>query len=314
MKRNKYTFAGDVASLLLSQMNKAKDNELLDPIGLKDFWDVIEGFQKGDLILVGARPAMGKTAFALRIFRELSIYRAKTIAYFSPTIIKEELVGRLLVSSAGIKHHYLRTGKFSDDEYSRLCWNIDELKASNAVIDDTSDISIEEVFERSIQLKEKEKIDFIILDGLQDLRASGEFDSSQQEMEYNVKKLKELAQTLNIPIMLTSSISRSIEYRQDHHPELSDLLKIGNIEKYIDTVIFIHRDDYYIEGGWKYNGLAEITVPKHREGYLDYLYLEWCPEYYNYVEHKNYESAFWGLSEEECDIGLAYEKIKLPIK
>lgn len=305
--RNEYAFVGDVASKLLSQINEPRNIDDLLKTSLGDSLSLIRGLKNGELTLIGARPSMGKTALALRILRDFSLFKDKTVVYFSPDIIKEELVWRLMKSSAGIKDNAFGTRKVSDDEYRRLSGFIDSLTYPNPIIDDTSGISVDEIYDKSIRLNNKESIDLVIVDELQDLQASKEFNSSREEMEYNVKRLKELAQVLDIPIMITSNVTEAVDNRQDHHPKIEDLRAIGDIEQFLDTIMFIYRENYYIDGGYQYNGLAEITIPKQHDGCSDSFYLVWKPEYYAFYEHKYDEKIYLGLNVYDCEISKLYD-------
>lgn len=253
--RNEYAFVGDVASKLLSQINEPKNIDDLLKTSLGDSLSLIRGLKNGELTLIGARPSMGKTALALRILRDFSLFKDKTVVYFSPDIIKEELVWRLMKSSAGIKDNAFGTRKVSDDEYRRLSGFIDSLTYPNPIIDDTSGISVDEIYDKSIRLKNKE----------------------------------------------------SIDNRQDHHPKIEDLRAIGDIEQFLDTIMFIYRENYYIDGGYRYNGVTEITIPKHNDGYPDLLYLVWKLEYYAFYDNKYDEKVYFGLDVYNCEISKSYD-------
>ena len=286
MKKYDYVFARDVATQLMTKMEAARNGDSFlcdDGIGFNILNKMTSGLLNGGLIVVGGRPSMGKTSFVLNIARNLSVHTEKTVIFFSVELTKEQLVSRILQSEARISSINLRSGKLDDEEYIRLNSCINKLKDSKLIIDDTPGISVDAIYERALRIRETENIDLIIIDYLQLLSGPDDYKSRQEEMEYIVRKLKEMAKELGIPVMVTSQLSRAVEKREDHHPVLSDFRE-SIIEQDADTVIFIYREDYY-KKDTKYHGLAEISVSKHRNGGHGFVYMMWDPDHLNFTEY-----------------------------
>lgn len=237
------------------------------------------GMQPSDLILVAARPSMGKTAFVLNIAQYVAFKQHQTVAIFSLEMSKEQLVNRLFSMESKVDSQHLRTGNLSDDEWEKLIESAGIIGKSNLIIDDTPGISISELRSKCRKYKLEHHLDMIIIDYLQLMSGSGRgTDSRQQEISDISRSLKALARELNVPVLALSQLSRAVEQRPDHRPMLSDLRESGAIEQDADVVMFIYRDDYYNKDTEKRN-IAEIIIAKQRNGPIGTVELVWLPDF-----------------------------------
>ena len=237
------------------------------------------GMQPSDLILVAARPSMGKTAFVLNIAQYVAFKQNQTVAIFSLEMSKEQLVNRLFSMESKVDSQHLRTGNLSDEEWEKLIESAGLIGKSNLIIDDTPGISISELRSKCRKYKLEHHLDMIIIDYLQLMSGSGRStDSRQQEISDISRSLKALARELNVPVLALSQLSRAVEQRPDHRPMLSDLRESGAIEQDADVVMFIYRDDYYNKDTEKKN-IAEIIIAKQRNGPIGTVELVWLPDF-----------------------------------
>ncbi len=237
------------------------------------------GMQPSDLILVAARPSMGKTAFVLNIAQHVAFKLNQTVAIFSLEMSKEQLVNRLFSLESRVDSQHLRTGNLSDVEWEKLIESAGVIGKSNLIIDDTPGISISELRSKCRKYKLEHDLKIIIIDYLQLMSGSGRSsDSRQQEISDISRSLKALARELNVPVVALSQLSRAVEQRPDHRPMLSDLRESGAIEQDADVVMFIYRDDYYNKDTEK-KGIAEIIIAKQRNGPIGTIELVWLPDY-----------------------------------
>ncbi len=237
------------------------------------------GMQPSDLILVAARPSMGKTAFVLNIAQYVAFKQAKTVAIFSLEMSKEQLVNRLFSMESKVDSQHLRTGNLSDIEWEKLIESAGIIGKSNLIIDDTPGISISELRSKCRKYKLEHNLEMIIIDYLQLMSGSGRStDSRQQEISDISRSLKALARELHVPVIALSQLSRAVEQRPDHRPMLSDLRESGAIEQDADVVMFIYRDDYYNKDTEK-KGIAEIIIAKQRNGPIGTVELVWLPDF-----------------------------------
>ncbi len=246
--------------------------------GFTDLDYATAGFQPSDLILIAARPSMGKTAFALNVALNAALRAQKTVAIFSLEMSKEQLVNRLFAMESKVNSQNLRTGNLSDKEWDQLMEGAIEVGKSKLVIDDTGSISISELRSKCRKYKLEHGLDMIMIDYLQLMTGSGKSDSRQQEVSDISRSLKALARELNIPVVALSQLSRKVEERPDHRPMMSDLRESGAIEQDADVVMFIYRDDYYNKSTDKQN-VAEIIIAKQRNGPVGTIELAWLPDY-----------------------------------
>ena len=236
------------------------------------------GLQPSDLILIAARPSMGKTAFVLNIAQHIAFKLDLTVAIFSLEMSKEQLVNRLFSLQSSVDAQKLRTGQLDDEEWEKLIESAGVIGRSNLFIDDTPGISIAELRTKCRKLKLEHKLSIIIIDYLQLMSGSGKSDSRQQEISDISRALKGLARELHVPVVALSQLSRAVEQRPDHRPMMSDLRESGAIEQDADVVMFIYRDDYYNHDTEK-KDIAEIIIGKQRNGPIGTVELAWLPKY-----------------------------------
>lgn len=243
------------------------------------------GMQPADLVLIAARPSMGKTAFVLNIAEHVAFKLNKTIAIFSLEMSKEQLVNRLFSLESKVDSQHIRTGQLSDQEWEKLIESAGVIGKSNLIIDDTPGISIAELRSKCRKYKLEHDLSMIIIDYLQLMSGSGRTDSRQQEISDISRSLKAIARELSVPVLALSQLSRAVEQRPDHRPMLSDLRESGAIEQDADVVMFIYRDEYYNHDTEK-PGIAEIIIAKQRNGPIGTVELAWLP---NYTKFANLE-------------------------
>ena len=237
------------------------------------------GMQPSDLILVAARPSMGKTAFVLNIAEYVAFKQDKTVAIFSLEMSKEQLVNRLFAMESRVDSQHLRTGNLSDVEWEKLIESAGVIGKSHLIIDDTPGISISDLRSKCRKYKLEHNLEMIIIDYLQLMSGSGRStDSRQQEISDISRSLKALARELHVPVIALSQLSRAVEQRPDHRPVLSDLRESGAIEQDADVVMFIYRDDYYNKDTEK-KGIVEIIIAKQRNGPIGTIELAWLPDF-----------------------------------
>ena len=236
------------------------------------------GMQPSDLILIAARPSMGKTAFVLNIAQHVALHEDKAVAIFSLEMSKEQLVNRLLSLESKVNSQSIRTGNMKDDEWERLIEGADAIGKSKLLIDDTPGISFGELRSKCRKFKLEYNLEMVIIDYLQLMTGSAKNESRQQEISEISRSLKALARELHVPVIALSQLSRAVEQRPDHRPMLSDLRESGAIEQDADVVMFIYRDDYYNKDSERKN-VAEIIIAKQRNGAIGTINLAWLPDY-----------------------------------
>ena len=247
------------------------------------------GFHGSDLVLIAARPAMGKTAFALNIATYAAVKANIPVAVFSLEMSKEQLVNRILCSEAMVDSNKVRTGKLEEDDWTKLAEAIGPLSEAEMYIDDTPGINIMEIRAKCRKLKLEKNIGLVVIDYLQLIQGTNKRGGSrEQEISEISRSLKILAKELNIPVIALSQLSRAAEQRPDHRPMLSDLRESGAIEQDANIVMFLYRDDYYNEDSEKKN-IAEVIIAKHRGGSTGTVELLWLG---NYTKFVNIEKRF----------------------
>ena len=257
------------------------------PTGFIDLDYRTAGLQPSDLILVAARPSMGKTAFVLNIAQYVAFHENMCTAIFSLEMSKEQLVNRLFSLESRVDAQALRTGNLSDADWEKLVEGAGIIGNSELIIDDTPGISISEMRSKCRKYKLEHDLKLIIIDYLQLMSGSGRsWDSRQQEISDISRSLKALARELSVPVIALSQLSRAVEQRPDHRPMLSDLRESGAIEQDADVVMFIYRDDYYNKDT-DLKGISEIIIAKQRNGPIGTVNLAWLPEYTKFanLEH-----------------------------
>lgn len=253
------------------------------PSGFTDLDYRTAGFHGSELILIAARPAMGKTAFALNIATNAAVKANVPVAVFSLEMSKDQLVNRILCSEAMVDSNKVRTGKLEEDDWTKLASSIGPLSESNIYIDDTPGISITEIRAKCRKLKLEKNIGMVVIDYLQLIQGSNKrVGSREQEISEISRSLKILAKELDVPVIALSQLSRAAEQRPDHRPMLSDLRESGAIEQDADIVMFLYRDDYY-NPDTERKGIAEVIIAKHRGGSTGTVELLWLGSYTKFV-------------------------------
>ena len=271
----------------IEKSSKSKGTVTGIPTGFIDLDYKTSGLQPSDLILVAARPSMGKTAFVLNIAQHVAFRQNKTVAIFSLEMSKEQLVNRLFSLESYVDAQLLRTGNLKDSDWEKLIEGAGIIGRSNLIIDDTPGISISEMRSKCRKYKLEHNLELIIIDYLQLMSGSvgGRSESRQQEISDISRSLKALARELHVPVISLSQLSRAVEQRPDHRPMLSDLRESGAIEQDADVVMFIYRDDYYNKDTEHVNE-AEIIIAKQRNGPIGTVELVWLPRYTQFVNMK----------------------------
>ena len=263
-----------VTAMIEDVYSKGSDLTGLDT-GFIDLNKKLGGFHKSDLILIAARPGMGKTAFALNLVANAAIRSKASVAVFSLEMSKEQLVQRLLSSQSNVALDSISKGKIADDELKKLTDAMTILSSSRIFIDDTPGIKVSEIRSKCRKLKMEKGLDMIMIDYLQLMEADGRADNRQQEVSKISRSLKILAKEMNCPVVALSQLSRNTESGKDHTPKLSDLRDSGAIEQDADIVMFIYRDEYYTKMETKKKDLAEIIIAKNRHGEISNIELVW---------------------------------------
>ncbi len=262
----------------IEQASKHKGAVTGIPTGFIDLDYQTAGLQPSDLILVAARPSMGKTAFVLNVAQYVAFHEDLCTAIFSLEMSKEQLVNRLFSLESRVDAQKLRTGNLQESEWEKLIEGAGVIGNSQLIIDDTPGISISELRSKCRKYKMEYDLKLIIIDYLQLMSGSGRSESRQQEISEISRSLKALARELGVPVVALSQLSRAVEQRPDHRPMLSDLRESGAIEQDADVVMFIYRDDYYNKDTDLKN-ISEIIVAKQRNGPIGTINLAWLPEY-----------------------------------
>lgn len=260
------------------------------PSGFTDLDYRTAGFHGSELILIAARPAMGKSAFALNIATNAAVRNNTPVAIFSLEMSKEQMVNRILCSEAMVDSNKVRTGKLEDEDWGKLAGSIGPLSESNIFIDDTPGISVMEIRAKCRKLKLEKNIGMVLIDYLQLVQGSNKRNGSrEQEISEISRSLKILAKELSVPVIALSQLSRAVEQRPDHRPMLSDLRESGAIEQDADIVMFLYRDDYYNQDSDRKN-VAEVIIAKHRGGSTGTVELGWLGSYTKFVNlEKRYD-------------------------
>lgn len=263
----------------IENASKAKGSVTGLATGYPDLDYKTSGFQNSDLILVAARPSMGKTAFVLNIAAYMAFRKNIPAAIFSLEMSKGQLMNRLFALESRVNSQNIRTGHLCDEEWAKLVEGAGVISHSNLIIDDTPGINLQQFRSKARKYKLDADIGIIFIDYLQLMAGSGKSgDNRQQEISDISRALKSLARELNIPIVALSQLNRGVEQREDHRPMLSDLRESGAIEQDADVVMFIYRDDYYHRDSEE-KGIAEIIIAKQRNGPIGTVKLAWLPEY-----------------------------------
>ena len=269
-------------------LNKGKITGV--PTGFHDLDNKLSGLQKSDLILIAARPSMGKSSFMMNIVQHAAVREKITTAIFSLEMSKEQLTQRLLCSEALIDAHRLRIGDINEDEWVKLARAMGPLSEAPIYIDDTPSISITEMRAKCRRLKLEHDLGLIVIDYLQLMQGKGNAESRQQEISEISRSLKALAREINVPVVALSQLSRAPEMRADHKPVLSDLRESGAIEQDADVVMFLYRDEYYHPDTEKKN-IGEVNIAKQRNGPTGTIELIWLGQFTKFVNKEKHITA-----------------------
>lgn len=247
------------------------------PTGFRDLDDKTSGFQSGDMVLIAARPSMGKTTFALNIAQHAALKSGKSVVIFSLEMSKEQLAYKLLCAEANVDMLKLRTGNLDDEDWENIARASGPLAASKIYIDDTAGVNVMEMRSKCRRIKIEHGIDLIMIDYLQLMSGTGG-ESRQQEVSEISRSIKALAKEMHCPVVALSQLSRAPEQRADHRPMLSDLRESGSIEQDADVVMFLYRDEYYNKETEDKN-MAECIIAKQRNGPVGTVKLAWLGQY-----------------------------------
>lgn len=275
-KATDFKSSRDVLSVVMKELIELRnsDNHVTGiKTGYNELDKLTNGFQRGDLIILAARPAMGKTAFALNLALNASFYNPGAIAIFSLEMPAESLMKRILSAKSAVEATKLRSGIISDNEFNKLNEAANELMATKMFVDDSSNIKISEIFSKCRKLHSEHGLDMVVIDYLQLISGSGRNggDNRQQEISEISRSLKGLAREMGCPVIALSQLSRSVETRPDKHPMLSDLRESGAIEQDADIVMFLYRDEYYNKEENQQDNTSstdktDVDIAKHRNG------------------------------------------------
>ena len=251
--------------------------------GFMDLDSKTSGFQRSDLILVAARPSMGKTAFSLNLCQNAATKNEASVAIFSLEMSKEQLVQRMLSSESHIPMQDLRNGKLKEEDWISLAKAMNSLSNCSIYIDDTPAISVLEMRAKCRKLKMEKGLNLIMIDYLQLMSGNGKNESRQQEISTISRSLKALAREMDCPVVALSQLSRAPELRADHRPILSDLRESGAIEQDADLVMFLYRDEYYFPDSEK-KGIGEVIIAKQRNGETGTVELVWLGQFQRFAD------------------------------
>ncbi|UOQ49594.1 replicative DNA helicase [Gracilibacillus caseinilyticus] len=268
----------------IDQLHKNKGEVTGIASGFRDLDRITSGFQRNDLVIVAARPSVGKTAFALNIAQNVAIKTQENVAIFSLEMGADQLVSRMICAEGNIDAQRLRTGALEEEDWGRLSMAMGSLSNAGIFIDDTPGIRVSEIRSKCRRLKQEHGLGMILIDYLQLIQGSANSkENRQQEVSEISRSLKGLARELNVPLIALSQLSRGVESRQDKRPMMSDLRESGSIEQDADIVGFLYRDDYYDQESEKQN-IIEIIIAKQRNGPVGTVELAFVKEYNKFVD------------------------------
>lgn len=254
------------------------------PSGFVDLDKMTAGFQRNDLIIVAARPSVGKTAFALNIAQNVGVRAKETVAIFSLEMSAAQLVQRMICAESNVDATRLRTGSLEDDDWEKLTMSIASLSEAEIYIDDTPGVTVADIRAKCRRLKKEHGLGMILIDYLQLIHGRGKGDNRQQEVSEISRTLKMIARELEVPVIALSQLSRGVEQRQDKRPMMSDLRESGSIEQDADIVAFLYRDDYYDKESEKKN-IIEIIIAKQRNGPVGTVELVFLKNFNKFVSY-----------------------------
>lgn len=272
---------------IIDEASKLDGNVIGVPTGFRDLDKITSGLQRSDLVIVAARPAMGKTAFALNVAQQAAVKGKASVLIFSMEMSKEQLGQRLLSMESRVEMQKLKTGDLNRKDWDDINIALDVLSEANIFIDDTPGISIMEIKNKCRRIKAEHGLDLVVLDYLQLMSFEGRTESRQQEISALSRNLKLIAREMDCPVIVLSQLSRAPEQRQDHRPQLSDLRESGSIEQDADIVLFLYRDDYYEKENSEKPGVCEVIIAKQRSGPTGTVELMWLEKYTRFADKSN---------------------------
>ncbi len=263
-------------------LNRGENGVTGIPSGFPDLDKMTSGFQRSDLIIVAARPSVGKTAFALNIAQNAGVRHGKKVALFSLEMSETQLAMRMMSADQNIDASHLRTGFMSGDDWEKLTMAVGSLSGGDVFLDDSAMLTVGEIRAKCRRLKKTYGLDMIVIDYLQLIQGDGKSENRQQEVSRISRTLKQIAKELEVPVIALSQLSRGVEQRQDKRPMMSDLRESGSIEQDADIVAFLYRDDYYDKETEKKN-VIEIIIAKQRNGPIGTVELVYLKNYNKFV-------------------------------
>ena len=284
MRRNEGSTLKHIADVLpdtylrIEQLAELKGSIDGVPMGFVDLDNLLTGLHGGELIIVGARPSMGKSAFGLNITGYAALHAGRSVAYFSLEMPNDQLAMRLLCSDARVDMQAVRHGSLRDEDWVSLASTLGPLAASKIYMDDTSGITPSQLRSRCRRLKMERGLDLVVVDYLQLMNADGRVENRQNEVSEISRNLKSIAKELNVPVVALAQLSRAGAQRSDKRPILSDLRDSGAIEQDADVIMFLHREEYY-DPNTEDKNIAEVIVAKQRNGPLGTVKLAWLGQY-----------------------------------
>lgn len=283
--------------LMIEQLYDRKEAITGVPSGFKDLDELTTGFQKSDLIVIGGRPSMGKTALSLNIAQHIGVNLNEPVAIFSLEMSKEQLAFRMLCSEARVDSNSIRKGFIKKDDWHSLTSAASKLAGAPIYIDDSPGMTVLEMRAKARRLKAEHGLSLVVVDYLQLMRGRGNAERREQEISEISRSLKALAKELRVPVIALSQLNRGVENRTDKKPNLSDLRESGAIEQDADVIIFLYRDEIYNKKGSDNKGKAEIIIAKQRNGptgEISLTFLSHCTRFEEYTnrEYQDVEDAF----------------------
>jgi replicative DNA helicase len=289
----------------IETIHSSSQQKFAVPTGFYELDEILGGFQRSDLIIIAARPSMGKTALALTLARNAAIDNKVPVGIFSLEMATMQLIIRMICSEARINAHLVRTGKLPHSEGPKLSRTVHKLTESPIYVDDTPAQTVLEIRAKARRLKAEKNVGMIIIDYLQLMQGPAKAESREREISHISRSLKSLAKELNIPVIALAQLNRAVETRSDKRPQLSDLRESGSIEQDADVVIFLNRPEYYgiekDENGQSLEGVAEVIVGKQRNGPTGTVQLAFVKEYARFenLAHARQIEEYASMPEDE---------------
>ena len=287
MSNKNYISIDEAIGKMLNQVYEASKTKTCIsgvPTGFRDLDNITLGLQRGDLIVLGGRVAMGKTALALSIARNIAGNNANSVLYFSLEMSTEQLVNRIMTMQSHVETEHIKSAQLSDKEWESLIESANSISNTKMIIDDTPGNNVDAIRESCMECMGDGGIDLVVIDYLQLITGGREYSSRQEEITEITRKLKALAKEINAPVVVLSQLSRCIEQRDNHRPLLEDLRESGAVGQDADVVMLIYRDNYYHKDS-EYGNLTEVSIAKQRNGKCGTVYLDWNPRFCEFNDY-----------------------------